>query len=63
MDAITFQKLKDIEARFGAVEAQMSDPAVAQDPPAYQRLAKESKEISPIVERYRAYKETLQELT
>ncbi len=63
MDAITFQKLKDIEARFGAVQAQMSDPAVAQDPSAYQRLARESKEISPIVERYRAYKETLQELT
>ncbi len=63
MDAITFEKLKDIEARFGAVQAQMSDPAVAQDPSAYQRLARESKEISPIVERYRAYKETLQELT
>jgi len=63
VDAITFQKLKDIEARFGAVQAQMSDPSVAQDPSAYQRLARESKEISPIVERYRAYKETLQELT
>ncbi len=63
MDAIPFQKLKDIEARFGAVQAQMSDPAVVQDPAAYQRLARESKEISPIVERYRAYKETLQELT
>ncbi len=63
MDAITFQKLKDIEARLGAVQTQMSDPAVAQDPSVYQRLAKEAKEISPIVERYRAYKETLQELT
>jgi peptide chain release factor 1 len=63
MDAITFQKLKDIEARFGAVELQMSDGAVVQDPPAYQKLARESKEITPVVERYRAYKETLQELT
>ena len=63
MDAITFQKLKDIEARFGAVEAQMSDPAVVQDQSAYQKLAKESKEIAPIVERYRAYKEALGELT
>jgi len=63
MDAITFQKLKDIEARFGVVEAQMSDPVVVQDPSAYQKLAKESKEISPIVERYRAYKEALGELT
>ncbi len=63
MDAITFQKLKDIEARFGAVEAQMSDPALVRDPGAYQKLARESKEIAPVVERYRAYKGTLAELT
>jgi peptide chain release factor 1 len=63
MDAITFQKLKDIETRFDEVEAAMSEPAVAQDPPAYQRLARESKEMRPIVERYRAYKGVLQELT
>ena len=63
MDAITFQKLKDIEARYGEVERQMSDPDVAQDVGAYQKLAKESKEIAPIVDRYRAYKGTLGELT
>ena len=63
MDGITFQKLRDIEARYSAVEAAMSDPAVVQDPGAYQKLARESKEISPIVERFRAYKGALQELT
>jgi peptide chain release factor 1 len=63
MDTITFQKLKDIEARLVEVEAQMSDPRVAQDPAAYPKLARESKEISPIVERYRAYKGALAELT
>jgi peptide chain release factor 1 len=63
MDSITFQKLKDIEARFAEVETRMSDPAVAQDPSAYQKLARESKEIAPIVERYRAYKGTLGEIT
>jgi peptide chain release factor 1 len=63
MDAITFQKLKDIEARFSEVERQMSDPRVVQDPSTYQKLAKESKEIAPIVERYRAYKGALAELT
>ena len=62
MDGITFQKLRDIEARFAEVESRMSDPAVAQDPPAYQKLAREAKEIAPIVERYRAYKDALQEL-
>ncbi len=63
MDGITFQKLRDIEARYAEVERAMSDPAVAQDPPAYQKLAREAKEITPIVERFRAYKDTLQELT
>jgi peptide chain release factor 1 len=62
MDGITFEKLRDIEARFAEVEAAMSDPVVAQDPTAYQKLARESKEIAPIVQRYRAYKEALQEL-
>jgi peptide chain release factor 1 len=63
VDATTFQKLREIETRFGVVEGQMSDPVVAQDPSAYQKLARESKEITPIVERFRAYKGTLQELT
>jgi peptide chain release factor 1 len=63
MDSITFQKLKDIETRLGEVERQMSDPSVTQDPVAYQKLARESKEISTVVERFRSYKGTLGELT
>jgi peptide chain release factor 1 len=63
MDSITFQKLRDIEARFAGLQAQMSDPAVAQDPSAFQKLAREAKDITPVVERYRAYLETLNELT
>jgi peptide chain release factor 1 len=62
MDGITFQKLREIEARFAEVEAGMSDPAVAQDPAAYQKLAREAKEIGAIVVRYRAYKDALQEI-
>jgi peptide chain release factor 1 len=63
MDGITFQKLKDLEVRFDALERQMSDPTIAQDPEAYQKLAREAKELSPIVERYRSYKSALGELT
>src|SRR5438477_20006 len=63
MDAITFQKLRDIESRFGEIETRMSDPDVARDPSAFQRLARESKEIAPIVERYRAYKSALGEIS
>ncbi len=62
MDAITFQKLREIDARFNVVEAGMSDPAVVQDQQSYQKLARESKEISPIVARYRSYMETLGEI-
>ena len=63
MDSITFQRLRDIEERFTVLESQMSDPAVVQDPSLYQRLARESKDLTPIVERYRAYKDALAELT
>ena len=63
MDTVTFQKLKDIEARLASVETQMSDPAVLQDPSAYQKLAREAKDITPLAEGYRAYKDTLGELT
>jgi peptide chain release factor 1 len=63
MDPITFQKLKDIETRLGEVEARLSDPNIVRDPSTYQRLARESKEMTPIVDRYRSYKDTLAELT
>jgi peptide chain release factor 1 len=63
VDAITFQKLKEIESRFGELQERMSDPDLVRDPSAYQRLAREAKEITPIVDRYRAYKATLAELT
>ena len=49
MDGITFEKLRDIESRFAEVEAQMSDPAVAQDTPAYQKLAREAKDEDFII--------------
>jgi peptide chain release factor 1 len=62
MDAISFQRLRDIESRFGTLEAQMSDPTIVQDQSAYQKLAREAKEIAPIVERYRAYKAALAEI-
>jgi peptide chain release factor 1 len=63
MDAITFQKLKDVEARLAQVQARMSDQEVATDPTAYQRLARESNGLAPVVERYRSYKDVLAELT
>ncbi len=63
MDSVTFQKLKDIEARLASVEGRMSDPAVAQDPSAFQKLAREAKDITPLAEHSRSYKGTLGEIT
>jgi peptide chain release factor 1 len=63
MDSITFQKLRDVEARLSEVETRMSDPDVARDPSAFQKLARESKDLTPVVERYRSYIATLGELT
>jgi hypothetical protein len=36
VDALTFQKLRDLEARYADVNAQMSDQAVARVPSSYQ---------------------------
>jgi peptide chain release factor 1 len=62
VDAITFQKLRDIESRLVELEHGMSDPAVAQDPARYQKLAREAKELSPVVDRYRTYRQNLAEI-
>jgi peptide chain release factor 1 len=62
MDSVTFQKLKDMQARLREVEQKMSDSAVARDPSTYQKLARESKELTPAVERYDAYKNALAEI-
>jgi peptide chain release factor 1 len=63
MDSLTFQKLRDIEARYTDINTSMSDQAVATDPSAYQRFARESKDIAPIVDRFRSYKGLLAEIT
>ena len=62
MDSLTFQKLRDIEARYADINASMSDQAVATDPSAYQRFARESKDMGPIVDRFRSYKGLLAEI-
>lgn len=49
-------KLLAIEEKFIDLEARMQDPNVYSDPSLYARLAREQKEITPIVEAYRKYK-------
>ena len=48
-------KLRGIEQRLDAVEAQLSDPSVYADPALLKKLRLEQKELTPVVEAYRAY--------
>ncbi len=50
------EKLQDIEEKYIALEARMAQPEVYSDPAAYSRLAKEQKELTPLVTAFRAYK-------
>ena len=49
------EKLKDVEARFERIEAELSDPATATDVGRYTKLMKERKNLLPTVEKYREY--------
>jgi peptide chain release factor 1 len=62
MDPLTFEKLRDIENRLVSLEEQMADPAVAQDPSAWQKLARETKGLTPVVTLFRDYKSALGEI-
>jgi len=56
-----FAKLEEIEARYEALTARLGDPAVLQDPSAYQKVAKAHADLSPLVDRYRAYRRLTRE--
>jgi len=54
-------RLQEIEARYEALTARLGDAAVLQDPSAYQKAAKAHADLSPLVERYRAYRRLARE--
>ena len=49
------EKLREIEKRYCEVEEQLSDAGVVSDMERYKALAKEYKELAPLVEKYRSY--------
>ncbi|MGN1058913.1 MAG: peptide chain release factor 1 [Clostridia bacterium] len=53
-----FEKLSFIEERFQELADKISDPAVIADQETWRKLCKEHSDITPIVEKYRAYKKT-----
>lgn len=50
-------KIKQLEDRFIEIESRMLQPEVYSDPSAYARLAREQKELAPLIEAYRRYTE------
>lgn len=56
-----FDRLADVEARFKHVRHELENPNVTQDQNKYRSLMKETAELEPVVELYRAYKERLQQ--
>jgi len=49
------EKLKLVEERYEELEAKMASPEIYNDPQAVAKIAREQKEIAPVVETYRAY--------
>jgi len=52
-------RLREIEARYEAVQGELSSPGVATDPDRLRRLGKELAELGEIVVPYRAYRQAL----
>ena len=58
-----FDKLRQIEARWGELNHQLSDPAVMAQPALYARTAKAASELSDTVQRFGDYKGVLARIT
>jgi len=52
-------KLNALEQKFEDLNALLADPAIISDQPAYQKHAKAHRDLSPVVEKFREYKEVL----
>jgi peptide chain release factor 1 len=57
-----FEKLDDIEKKFEALNQELQDPDIVQNQNKYRELTKEHASLRELVEVYRDYKKTLQEL-
>ena len=52
-----FERLEQIEARFQELSRQMADPEVLADHEKYQKIAKQHRDLDPIVEKFREYRQ------
>ena len=52
-----FERLEQIEARFQDLATQMADPEVLADHEKYQKIAKQHRDLEPVVEKFREYRQ------
>jgi len=52
-----FERLEQIEARFEDLGQQMADPEVLGDHEKYQKIAKQHRELEPVVDKFREYRQ------
>ncbi len=58
-----FQKLAFIEEKYEDLQTKVSDPEVIKDIDSWRKLMKESSDLTPIVEKYREYKEVVKTIS
>lgn len=58
-----FQKLAFIEEKYEELQTKVSDPEVIKDIDSWRKLMKESSDLTPIVEKYREYKEVVKAIS
>ncbi len=57
-----FDRLEQLEARYDELGSQLAQPEIQQDREAYQKIAKQHRDMEETVERYRSLKQTRQAL-
>src|SRR5215218_1149982 len=62
LDESILNRLAQIEERYEQINEQMAQPEVATDIAALQTLAREQRQIAPVVEKYREYARVLKDL-
>ncbi|MBT9331150.1 peptide chain release factor 1 [Paracidobacterium acidisoli] len=52
-----FERLEQIEARYEELGRQMAEPEIISDQQKYQKIAKQHRELEPVVDKFREYRE------
>ncbi|HTW43902.1 MAG TPA: peptide chain release factor 1 [Acidobacteriaceae bacterium] len=54
-----FERLEQIESRYEDLGRQLADPGVISDQPKYQKLAKQHRDLEPVVDKFREYRQVM----